>query len=157
MTDPTHTEARDSHGRFAHDAPESAPPAGGLALVKDKAGTALEVSRDAAAEAARRASEGIEANPLGILVGGLALGALIGALLPRSAQEKELLAPVGKSLGGRARAAIAAARETGKTELGQMGLTKNAAQSQIRGLVESLVTVAQNVGTAAAKSAAEHG
>lgn len=157
MTDPIHSEPRDAHGRFAHDTatPSAAPQ--GIARVKDKAGSAIDNSRDAAADAARRTAESIEANPLGILVGGLAFGALVGALLPRSAQEKELLAPVGKSIGERTRAAIAAARETGQAELGQMGLTKTAARSQVRGLVESLVTVAQNVGTAAAKSAAERG
>ncbi len=156
MTDPIHTEARDSHGRFVHDTPEAAPPRT-IARVKDKAGSALGSSRDAAADAARRTAEGIDSNPLGILVGGLALGALVGALLPRSAQEKELLAPVGKTLSERARAAVAAARETGQTELSQLGLTKTSARSQVRGLVESLVTVAQHAGTAAAKSATDRG
>ena len=152
MADPIHTDHRPAHGNAKHDAREVSPT-NAVARAKDKANSAS----DAAADAARRASAGIDANPLGILVGGLALGALVGALIPRLAQEKELLAPVGKTLGERARAAITAARETGQTELGQMGLTKNAARSQVRGLVESLVTVAQNVGTAAAKSATDRG
>ena len=150
MTDPIHTEPRDSHGRFAPDA-QAGTPLTAVARVKDTA----EAAREAAAEAARRTAESMEANPLGIVVGGLALGALLGALVPRSAREKELLAPVGKTLGERARAAIGAAKDTARTELSENGLTKNAAQAQVRGLVESLTRVAQNVGAAAVKSAAD--
>ena len=157
MTEPTHTEARDPHGRFQHDTAGATPAPRAVARVKDKAESALGNSRDVAADAARRTAERIDANPLGIVVGGLALGALVGALLPRTAQERELLAPIGKTIGERARAAVAAARETGQAELGQMGLTKTAARSQVRGLVESLMTVAQNVGAAAAKSATDRG
>ena len=156
MADPIHTEPRDDHGRFKHDGAD-ATPTRGITRAKDKMGTAIDTASGGAADAARRTAAGIDANPLGILVGGLALGALVGALIPRSAQEKELLAPVGKTIGERARAAIAAARETGQTELSQIGLTRNAARSQVRGLVDSLVTVAQNVGTAAAKSATDRG
>ena len=156
MTDPTHNETRASHDTVKHDEQQAASSRS-VARVKDKAGAALGSSRDAAADAARLTADRIDANPLGILVGGLALGALVGALIPRSAQEKELLAPMGQNLGDRARAAIAAARETGQSELSQMGLTTTAARSQVRGLVESLITVAQNVGAAAAKSATDRG
>lgn len=141
MTDPTHNSTHDASSSTA------------VARVKDK----TEVARGAAADAARRTAQGIEANPLGILVGGLAVGVLAGTLIPRSAQEKELLAPLGKSLGTRARAAIDAAKETARTELSENGLTKNAAQAQLRGLVENLTKVAQNVASAAAKSATDRG
>lgn len=149
MTDHNHSEPRDAHGRFAHDQHEA--PSTAVARVKDKA----ESAREAATDAARRTAQSIEANPLGILVGGLAVGVLAGTLIPRSAQEKELLAPVGKTLSARARAAFNAARETARTELDQNGLTKDAAQAQVRGLVESLTKVVQNVGSAAVKSAAD--
>ena len=54
--------------------------------------------REAARETARRTAEGIEANPLSVLVGGVALGVLAGALIPRTEQEGKLLGPVGKRL-----------------------------------------------------------
>lgn len=116
---------------------------------KDKAAGAYQSSR----EAARRAADNLDANPLGIVAGGLALGALAGALIPRSAREKELLAPVGKRLGETARSAIQAAREAGYNELDQRGLTRSAAKDQARGLLDGLGKAAASAGTAAAQAA----
>ncbi|WP_425230104.1 hypothetical protein [Sphingomonas sp.] len=118
----------------------------------ETAGT-LERTRDAAADAARRTVEGIEANPLGILVGGLAVGVLAGALLPRSDREKELLAPVGKRLGDTARAAIATAKEQGLSELQTRGFTRDAAQQQVKNLLGGIGAAVTSAGTAAARSA----
>ena len=75
----------------------------------DKASEVLEVSR----AKTKRVVNNLESNPLGILVGGLAVGALAGALIPRSAREKELLAPVGKRLSETVVAATAAAKAAG--------------------------------------------
>ncbi len=100
-----------------------------------------------------RAIEGIEANPLAILVGGLAVGALAGALIPRSSREKELLAPVGRQLGTGARAAIAAAKEAGQAELESRGLTADAGREQVRTLLKGFGQVLSTAGAAAAKSA----
>lgn len=113
----------------------------------------LDRARDAAADTARRTVEGIEANPLGILVGGLAVGVLAGALLPRSDKEKELLAPVGKRIGDTARAAIATAKEQGLSELETRGFTRDAAGEQVKNLLGGLGKAAASAGTAAVKSA----
>lgn len=110
-----------------------------------------------AREATRRASDTIEANPLGILVGGLAVGALAGTLIPRSAKEKQLLAPVGRTLADRTKAAVSAAKEAGYGELDQRGLTKDAARDQVKSLFQNIVQAAQTAGTAAAKSATSKG
>ena len=110
---------------------------------------ALDRARDSAADAARRTVEGIEANPLGIVVGGLAVGVLAGALLPRSDRERELLAPVGKRLGETARAAIATAKEQGLSELETRGFTRDAAREQVKNLLGGLGAAASNAGSAA--------
>ena len=107
---------------------------------------------DAASEAARRTAEGLESNPLGLLVGGLAVGVLAGALIPRSAKEKELLAPVGKRLGEGARAAIDTVREQGRSELESRGFTKDAAQEQVKNLLGGVSKAVSAAGTVAAKS-----
>lgn len=114
---------------------------------------ALERTRDAAADAARRTAESIESNPLGILVGGLTVGVLAGALLPRSDKERELLAPVGKRIGDTARTAIATAREQGLSELENRGFTRDAAGEQVKSLLGGLGKVLTNAGTAAAGAA----
>lgn len=113
----------------------------------------LERTRDAASDAARRTAESIEGNPLGILVGGLAVGVLAGALLPRSEKEKELLAPVGKRLGDTARAAIDTAREQGRNELETRGFTRDAAQEQVKNLLGGLGKAVSSAATGAARSA----
>jgi hypothetical protein len=110
-------------------------------------------AKDSAADAARRASEGIEANPLAVVAGGLAVGAIAGALLPRSAKEKELLAPVGKRLGDTARQAFAAAREAGTQELDGAGLTPSAARDRGKELLGGLGKAFASAGAAAAQAA----
>lgn len=112
----------------------------------DKASATLDQSRDAAAQT-------IASNPLGILVGGLAIGALAGALLPRSDKEKELLAPVGRQLGERVRAATQAARTAGQEEFANLGLTKDGARDQVKTLFEGVTKALTTAGSAAAKSA----
>jgi hypothetical protein len=117
----------------------------------DKAAEALEASKTTA----KRTVGSLESNPLGILVGGLAVGALAGALLPRSAREKELLAPIGKRLGETAIAATAAAKEAGRSELGELGLTKDAARGQVKTMLEGVVKALTTAGAAGAKAATQ--
>jgi ElaB/YqjD/DUF883 family membrane-anchored ribosome-binding protein len=146
MTQQTDTTAATQAGQSATTSDRLR---GGYDAARDKASGALQSSRDAA----KRAADGLDANPLGLVVGGLAIGALAGALIPRSAREKELLAPVGKRLGETARAATQAAREAGYAELDQRGLTKHAAKDQARGLLDGLGKAAASAGTAAAQAA----
>ncbi|KQN29624.1 hypothetical protein [Sphingomonas sp. Leaf38] len=117
----------------------------------DKASEVLEVSR----EKTKRVVNTLESNPLGILVGGLAVGAIAGALIPRSAREKELLAPVGKRLSETVVAATAAAKAAGQSELGELGLTKENARGQARGLLDGIVKALSTAGTAGAKAVSQ--
>jgi hypothetical protein len=113
----------------------------------------IDDARDRARDAARQTAETIEANPLGVLVGGIALGALVAAILPRGAREKELLAPIGKRVSATAVAAIAAAKEAGKGELESLGLSKGAARDQAKSLFQGVIQAA----TAAGKAATDAG
>jgi hypothetical protein len=76
-------------------------------------------------------SEGIEKNPLALVAGGIALGVVVGALIPRLAKEKELLAPVGKRIAETATAAASAAREAGKAEIDAIIPPRDAAKDQL--------------------------
>lgn len=118
----------------------------------EKATQTLESSRDLAADAARRTVAGIDHNPLGVLVGGLALGMVAGALLPRSDKERQLLAPVGAKLSERARGAIGAAREAGQAELDGLGLNRDSAKEQVKTLFDGVMKALTAAGTAAANS-----
>lgn len=120
---------------------------------RDEPQTAYERARAATDDAGRRTAQAVEANPLGILVGGLAVGALAGALIPRSDKEKELLAPVGKRLGETARAAASAAKEAGKNELQNRGLTADAGRDQVKTLLGNVAKALSTAGAAGAKAA----
>lgn len=123
----------------------------GYAQVRETATDVVE----RAGETARRTAAGLDANPIGILVGGLAVGVLAGALLPRSDRERELLAPVGARIGATAKAAAAAAREAGQSELAEAGISKEAARDQVKGLFEGISKALASAGSAAVKAAAQ--
>src|SRR5688572_4118714 len=57
--------------------------AAAYATARERAGSAYET-------AGRKTSQGIDSNPVAAVVGGLAIGALVAALLPRTSREDEL-------------------------------------------------------------------
>ncbi len=143
MTDPkTPTEP---HGKLRD----------GIDSVREKATDAADASREKARDAARQTVETIESNPIGVIVGGLALGALVGAVIPRSRRERELLAPVGKRVGATAAAALVAAKEAGKAELAEIGISRSAAKGQVKSLFDGLIKAASTASTAAAQAGKE--
>jgi len=139
-THSTFEDARAAAAQTLHDA-------------RDKASEALATSKQTTRQAVHRAASEIETNPLAILAGGLAVGALVGALVPRSAREKELLAPVGKRISDTARQAFAAAKEAGRSELDQAGLTPGAAKDRGKDLLDGVKKALVSAGSAAAQSA----
>ncbi len=66
-------------------------------------------ARDRVSGAGRRAGEALEEAPLAFLAAGLAAGAVIAALLPRSKAEDKLLRPVTDRARETARSAVQAA------------------------------------------------
>ena len=104
-----------------------------------RATTKLNEARDAASDYAQRAAEAIEANPMSVVVGGLAAGLVAGALIPRSERERATLAPLGQKLSDGAHAAIQAARETGKAQLTASLLSPDAAKESARTVFDSAV------------------
>jgi hypothetical protein len=103
----------------------------------------LEKARDTAFDRARNTVQGLESNPVGVLVGGLAFGLIAGALIPRSEREKSALQPVGKRLAEGAVAAVAAAKVTGKEHLNASVLSKDAAKQSARAIFDSAVSAAK--------------
>lgn len=124
----------------------------GLDTARETVSNAYHTGVDKASDAVH----GLESSPVGILVGGLAVGLIAGALLPRSQREKDLLAPVGQRISDTARSAVQAAREAGQAELETRGLTKDGAREQVRGLVEGVVQAVSTAGAAAAKGAKQN-
>ena len=138
-----------------HTSPSTAPHGrirDGIDSAKDAASSAYETTRTKASEAAHVAADTIDTNPLGVIVGGLALGALVASVIPRGQREKEWLAPVGKKVSAATSAAIAAAKEAGRAELDSLGLNKGAAKDQAKSLFQGVLKAAATAGSAAAKA-----
>ncbi|URW76822.1 hypothetical protein M9980_06410 [Sphingomonas donggukensis] len=127
-------------------------PTNSTAQAKTGKRTALKDAADGAFDRARSTVKGLESNPVGVLVGGLVIGLLAGAFVPRSKQEKTALKGVGKTLAEGATAAFAAAKETGRQQLSGSMLSRDAAAESARMVFDSAVEAAKSTrsGTKAA-------
>ncbi|MCY7271524.1 MAG: hypothetical protein LH485_05660 [Sphingomonas bacterium] len=103
---------------------------------RERAITAYDTARDGASAAGRKASDQLGEAPLAVLVGGIAAGAILAALLPVSRREKKLLAPVTDSLKDKASAAVSAAKDAGTARLGELGLTRDAGGEAMRSIID---------------------
>ncbi|MDO6414760.1 hypothetical protein Q4F19_10255 [Sphingomonas sp. BIUV-7] len=118
-------------------------------LATSKVTTAYEAARDKASGAVQSTVSLLESNPLAALLGGIALGAAAGALVPRSDKEKALLAPLGDKLAAAAAAAIAAGREAGAEAIKGTALNKDTLRDQVTSLLGEATKAATAAGTAA--------
>lgn len=108
---------------------------------RERTAAAYSTARDTAASAGRRTADGIDGNPMAALVGGLALGAIAGALFPVTRQERQLFGNVGRRVNDTARQAATAARDAGKKQLdgftdqalGAVRASASAAAGSVRG------------------------
>jgi hypothetical protein len=103
-----------------------------------------------------RAADTLGEAPLLALAGGLAAGALIAALLPRTETETRLVRPTARRVKNRARAAIDAARTTGTQQLQDRGISREKGEETVRNLIDSLSDAAR-VSASAAMDAVRKG
>lgn len=121
--------------------------------VRDGASRAYDRTREGARTGARKTGEGINENPFIALAGGLAIGAILGSLIPRSRKERELLSDVGRDLNTRAHGAYDAARQAGAQKLEERGITPEAAENAIRDVARGIGDAASQSATAATEAA----
>lgn len=124
-----------------------------LTTARDRAGEAIDTARDRAAEALDsakvRASDAVNDTPLLVLGAGIAVGAVLAALLPRTRTEDQLVKPTADRVKDSARAALSAARETGSQKFSALGDSNREAGGGIGGLVDGLADLARSSATAA--------
>ena len=84
--------------------------------------------------------------PLLVLAGGLAAGAVLASLLPRTQAESRAVRPYARRAKDSAQAAFKAAKDTGGERLGALGINREKGEETIRSLL-------QGVGEAARASA----
>ncbi len=107
-------------------------------------------AREQAASAGRRTADTVQGNPLAAVVGGLGIGMLIGALLPRTRRETELLGTYGSEITGRAREAADAVRAVGQEKLDELGFVKDTARETAQKVMDGAKAAASEASAAAA-------
>ena len=101
-------------------------------------------------ESARdRATDTLSEAPLIAIAGGIAAGALIAALLPRTRTEERLVRPTARRVRETARAAYRAAKDTGTDRLDELGLNREKGEQTIRDLLKGVTDAAKASGQAA--------
>ncbi|MEQ7872770.1 hypothetical protein ABDK56_02020 [Sphingomonas sp. ASV193] len=116
---------------------------------RDRALDAYDTAREKAAEAQVRLGEQLATTPLIALAGGLAVGALAGALLKRTKAEQALLGSAADRLTGAGKEAFAAAKKAGSDTLADLDITRDAGAKLVKSLIDGLGTAAKNSGQAA--------
>jgi ElaB/YqjD/DUF883 family membrane-anchored ribosome-binding protein len=139
-------ERSQSSGNTGSNAGESASARSRVAsayeTARERTSAAYGTARDGAASTARRAADGIDANPMAAVVGGLAIGAIAAAFIPRTRKEEELLGPIGGRIADTARGAVEAAKEAGREKLDEIGLNKDTARQRASDLIGGAASAA---------------
>jgi len=151
MTNPL-TDSAARAAAFASETAEAARVAANDAYgaARTKLHDAYAGARDTASAASQRTAETVSEAPLAVIAGGLALGALAGALLPSTRRETELLGPVGEKINDAAKIAASAARAAGIAKLDELGINRDNAKAQVDRLVSAVTEGATTAGSAAA-------
>ncbi len=123
--------------------------------IRKRAIEAYDGARDSVAGVGRRANDGIDEAPLIALAAGVAAGALLAALLPRTESETRLLRPTTDKLTDTAKAAASAAKEAGRSRLAELGLTPEKGRETLRSIFESAGEAAKTSAEAALSAARE--
>jgi hypothetical protein len=114
-------------------------------------------SRIEAFGARERVTDTLGEAPLISLAGGLAAGALIAALLPRTSAETRAVRPTARRVKETARAALDAAKSTGTGRLNELGLNREKGEETIRSLFQGVTDAAKASGQAALDAARNKG
>ncbi|MGQ0659699.1 hypothetical protein [Sphingosinicella sp.] len=114
--------------------------AAALEAARERTLSAYETARERSRDTARQVTDQLSIYPVGAVVGGLAVGALLAFLLPRTEREDRLLGPTGRKLAGAAREAaqkgIDAGRERAQDLSGELGSKVGRAVAEAVGVKE---------------------
>jgi len=108
---------------------------------------------EAYGSARSKAADTLGEAPLIALAGGIAAGALIAALLPRTRAETAAVRPTARRVKDTANAAFKAARNTSKERFEELGFTRQKGEEQLRNLLQGLKDTARASADAALDAA----
>jgi ElaB/YqjD/DUF883 family membrane-anchored ribosome-binding protein len=105
---------------------------------RDRTSAAYETARERAGDVTRQTADRIDSSPLIAVAGGIALGAVVGALLPRTEREAQAFGSVGHKMTDAARDVANTAVETGKQQVND--ITSSAMQKVGEAVVQAVVS-----------------
>ncbi len=142
----------------AKEASATAKRNASAAIDKSKAAASrsVETSKALAKKAGDTTTQTIDKNPLVLLAGGLAIGAIAALLIPTTKKEQKAFGKVGKKLNKTAKRAVDAAKSAGKEKVDDLGLTQDSLRDQFRDLVSKASEAVKAAGKAAADEARKH-
>ena len=114
---------------------ETARRNGPIEAARARTASAYEAARNRASSATRRANEQLSVYPISAVVGGFLLGALVGALIPRTERETKLMGKAGRRVAGAAKDAAQRGLDAGREQLDQL---KSKAAETVSEAVSSL-------------------
>ena len=120
---------------------------------REAAARGVSTSKELATKTMIKSGDSIDKNPLAIVLGGIAIGAIIGALIPATDRETKVLGKTGKKLNKKARKVAEAARDAGKNKVDSLGLNSDAIRDQFRVLVNKAAEAVKAAGQAATEAA----
>jgi ElaB/YqjD/DUF883 family membrane-anchored ribosome-binding protein len=118
---------------------------------RERTSSAYSSAREGASKATQKTAESINSNPEAALLGGLALGAILAAVLPKTQRESEAFGQVGRRINETAREAARAAKEAGRSQLEEAGLTKDGAKQKLSDIASKASEAAKTSANAAAQ------
>jgi hypothetical protein len=95
----------------------------------------------------REAGSSLTENPAVLIAGGVAIGVLIGMLLPRFERERTALEPIGRRIADGVSAAAQAAQESGRQQLDSLIPDADATKERVSALFGNVIEAAKDAGT----------
>ena len=102
---------------MASDSNGKGRAASALEAARTRTASAYEAARTRASDATRKANEQLSIYPISAVVGGFLLGALVGALIPRTERETKLMGKAGRKVAGAAKDAAQRGIDAGREQL----------------------------------------
>jgi ElaB/YqjD/DUF883 family membrane-anchored ribosome-binding protein len=94
--------------------------ASAIAAARERTASAYDAARTRASDATRKANEQLSVYPISAVVGGFVLGALVGAMIPRTERETKLMGKAGRRVAGAAKDAAQRGIDAGREQIDQL-------------------------------------
>ena len=101
-------------------------------LLSDGKEKSVAVTRETALKAKTKSEETIQKSPLSVVAGGIALGAIVAALLPRTKAETKVVGAAGRAVNDAARKTYETAKEVAQEQAAELGFSSAGFQEQIK-------------------------